>query len=353
MLEALGLTCDEAELYQALVRSGPCWADRLPDLPGVPSVRAAVALEGLAAKGLLSRTTGDRARLIASPPDIVGEVLLLRRMQELHTARAAMGRLVDEYRRIPRPGDGRVAVEFTPDAAVAQRIDQIQRTAQDEVMIFDMPPYVTADADGTAKGNSCEMEQLAAGVRYRTVYDRLAIEQSGGLVRIGGYIAAGEEARAAHRLPLKMMIVDRAVAIVPASATAEGPNDSALIHPSPLLDALIGLFEHTWGSALPLDPTADGKDRGGPELDETELRLLTLLLSGLTDEVIARQLGVGRRTVLRRARGLMDRAGVATRMQLGWHAARHGWIGTQHRESAASWAGERPPADTARAVGGA
>lgn len=293
MLEALGLTSDEAELYQALVRSGPCWADRLPALPGVPSDSAATALDGLAAKGLLSRTTGGRARLIASPPDIVGEVLLLRRMQELHTARAAMGRLVDEYRSIPRPGDGRAAVEFTPDVAVAQRIDQIQRTAQDEVMIFDMPPYVTADADGAAMGNSCEMEQLAAGVRYRTVYDRLAIEQLGGLVRIGGYVAAGEEARATHRLPLKMMIVDRAVAIVPASVTAEGLNDSALIHPSPLLDALISLFEQTWSSALPLDPAAEGQGRDDPELDETELQLLTLLLSGLTDEVIARQLGVG------------------------------------------------------------
>ncbi|WP_392673567.1 TrmB family transcriptional regulator [Streptomyces sp. LN785] len=353
MLEALGLTCDEAELYQVLVRSGPCWADRLPALPGVPADRTAAALDGLAAKGLLSRTAGGRARLIASPPDVVGEVLLLRRMQELHTARAAMGRLVDEYRSIPRPGAGRAAVEFTPDVAVAQRTDQIQRKAQDEVMIFDAPPYVAASAEGTARRNSCEMEKLAAGVRYRTVYDRLAIEESGGLARIDAYIAAGEEARAVHRLPLKMMIVDREVGIVPASTTAEGPDDSALIHPSPLLDALIGLFEQTWSSALPLDPRADREVRGGPELDEAELRLLTLLLSGLTDEVIARQLGVGRRTVLRRARGLMDRAGVATRMQLGWHAARHGWIGSQRKEFPTSWAAGRPSADVGQAVGGA
>ncbi|MFJ6699375.1 hypothetical protein ACIQM4_25310 [Streptomyces sp. NPDC091272] len=55
------------------------------------------ALEGLVAKGLLTRTAGEPAQLIASPPDIAGEVLLLRRMQEFHLARAAMGRLSAEY----------------------------------------------------------------------------------------------------------------------------------------------------------------------------------------------------------------------------------------------------------------
>ncbi|MEU9094823.1 helix-turn-helix domain-containing protein [Streptomyces sp. NPDC048428] len=328
MLEALGLTDDEAELYVALVRSGPCRADRLPGLSRIRFGQLGSALEGLSAKGLLTRTEDAPARLIASPPEVVGEVLLLRRLNELHTARAAMGRLADEYRGSAQDGPGRASVEFTPTAAVAQRADQIQRRASKEVMIFDMPPYASAAADGTALGNSCEMDRLAAGVRYRTVYDRLAIEQDGGLERIGRYIAAGEEARATHRLPMKLLIVDREMGIVPALADGpEQPNGSALIYPSPLLDGLIGLFEQTWSAALSLDPAVDQGERREPEIDESEARLLTLLLSGMTDAVIARQLGVGRRTVLRKARGLMDRAGVATRMQLGWYAARHGWLG--------------------------
>ncbi|MFJ2088988.1 S8 family serine peptidase [Streptomyces sp. NPDC087901] len=92
MLEALGLTDDEAELYVALVRSGPSPTDEFDPLPGLPDLPGAVvsgALEGLVAKGLLTRTAGEPAQLIASPPDIAGEVLLLRRMQELHLARVA------------------------------------------------------------------------------------------------------------------------------------------------------------------------------------------------------------------------------------------------------------------------
>ncbi|WP_416900553.1 hypothetical protein [Micromonospora echinospora] len=51
-----------------------------------------------------------------------------------------------------------------------------------------------------------------------------------------------------------------------------------------------------------------------------------MLLAGLTDQVVAAQLGLSLRTLQRRLRYLMDPVGVQTRMQLGWHAARHGWL---------------------------
>ncbi|MBP2472602.1 DNA-binding NarL/FixJ family response regulator [Crossiella equi] len=68
-----------------------------------------------------------------------------------------------------------------------------------------------------------------------------------------------------------------------------------------------------------------------PELSEDLLdaqtrALLSLMRSGCTDESIARQLGISPRTVLRRIRTLMDRAGCTTRFQLGCHAQRRGWL---------------------------
>jgi DNA-binding NarL/FixJ family response regulator len=63
----------------------------------------------------------------------------------------------------------------------------------------------------------------------------------------------------------------------------------------------------------------------GPS-DEDRI-LLSLFLAGLTDLAIADQLGLSVRTVQRRLRRLMDLAGVSTRMQLGWHASRSGWLG--------------------------
>ena len=60
-------------------------------------------------------------------------------------------------------------------------------------------------------------------------------------------------------------------------------------------------------------------------MDETDRQLLTLLLAGLTDQAVASQLGMSLRSVQRRISTLMAKVGAATRIQLGWHAARNGW----------------------------
>ena len=85
------------------------------------------------------------------------------------------------------------------------------------------------------------------------------------------------------------------------------------------------LFDQEWRVGVPLVLTADGPGvtRGEEDLDG---RLLGLLLAGLTDQATAHQLGVSLRTVQRRVRVLMELAGVETRMQLGYQAARRGWI---------------------------
>jgi DNA-binding NarL/FixJ family response regulator len=63
-----------------------------------------------------------------------------------------------------------------------------------------------------------------------------------------------------------------------------------------------------------------------PGVDAADMRILGLLLAGLTDQSVAGQLDVSVRTVQRRVKHLMETAGVQTRMQLGWHAARNGWV---------------------------
>ncbi|MFI6611990.1 helix-turn-helix domain-containing protein [Streptomyces sp. NBC_01336] len=93
MLEALGLSEEETRVYSELVRMGPCEIRRLPGLVGLAAERVEAALTNLTDLGLLSRTAGAQPRVIASPPDIAGEVLMLRRLQEVHTAHAALSRL--------------------------------------------------------------------------------------------------------------------------------------------------------------------------------------------------------------------------------------------------------------------
>ena len=69
-----------------------------------------------------------------------------------------------------------------------------------------------------------------------------------------------------------------------------------------------------------------------PGPDATDLEILSLLLAGLTDASVAKQLDVGLRTVQRRVKGLMELTGVTTRLQLGWHAYAQGWVARDLRE---------------------
>ena len=70
--------------------------------------------------------------------------------------------------------------------------------------------------------------------------------------------------------------------------------------------------------------TGGGTPAGGPGGGAASWRdrlILTLLASGASDAVIARQSGVSQRTVERRVRALMDRLGAATRFQAGVQAS--------------------------------
>lgn len=219
----------------------------------------------------------------------------------------------------PRSPVTPVAAPQQPGRIMSPR-DSLLLRARHEVLHFDVPPYLSVD-------NGTQLGQLAEGVVYRTVYGQRAVEYPGAMVRIDQCLEAGEKARVTARLPMKMMIVDRERAVLSAPAeVALRPGASVVITNGPLLDGLIELFERVWAESVPLDPAGAAVGAQEGELNPEETRLLALLLSGLTDDAVARHLGIARRTVVRRARSLMDRAGVATRMQLGWHAARRGWV---------------------------
>ena len=79
-------------------------------------------------------------------------------------------------------------------------------------------------------------------------------------------------------------------------------------------------------------PASDGS------LSPEDRQLLSLLLAGLTGEAIAAHFRVSVRTVQRKVHALMDMAGVRTRMQLAWEAARQDWLPAQVARAAGNGA---------------
>jgi DNA-binding CsgD family transcriptional regulator len=209
--------------------------------------------------------------------------------------------------------------------AVGQRFAQLQRTAEHDMQMLVKSEFVVVPPEE----NLDETTALARGVAYRVVVERPHLERPGFFEDAAQSIRSGLQARVVERLPLRMAIADQEIALVPLmSADDKDQGGGALlIHPSGLLDALLSMFDLVWQSAHQLVISADSVGEAeGDALEDVDAQILGLLLAGLTDQAIGNQLGLSLRTVQRRVSGLMERANVATRLQLGHQAARRGWL---------------------------
>ena len=338
MLEAVGLTAIEERTYRTLVRARSMTPADLRSQLGLTVEQVDAVLGSLAAKGLVTSTTGPAKRLVAAPVEVAGEALLLRRLQELQAARLEFAKIAAEYRHAAGQTSVDEMIEIAPNDAVPTLFEQLQRQAKTEVWTITTPPYAVPSDE-----NSVEIERLASGVTYLGLYTQAALEEPGALEMIRRYVDAGEQARMQPSLSLKMAIFDREVALVPiVGGHGTGVlSDSLIVRPCSLLDALIELFERLWLSAVPLDPllfdasAASGRKRGSRGITPQEARLLALLLAGMTDDAIGRQVGLARRTVVRRVHELMARAKASNRLQLILRAAQLGWIDVSATAAAA------------------
>ncbi|MFB8239965.1 winged helix-turn-helix transcriptional regulator [Kitasatospora purpeofusca] len=313
MLEPFGVTGSEETLYRALLTAGDATPAALAESVGQSPALTARRLRALEAKGLVVRTRGRSVRFRAAPPDLAIEVLALDQQQRIERARAAAAELA-----ALRPGGVRsrgvpLMVVRGPEANTGRYL-QAQLAAREEVLILDKPPYL---ADGVEPQYDLQLELMARGVTYRTVYDSRSLEEPGQFERVEQLARAGERARVVDGVPLKLLITDRSSGLLPLGSGE--PRESVALEPSPLLDGLLALFESLWARGTPL--WSSPKEAG---LDTVGRRMLGYAIAGCTDAAIARRTGLSKRTVERRMRALMDALGARTRFQAGLQASRRG-----------------------------
>ncbi len=333
MLDALGLSAVEESVYRLLVAvpsASP--ADLRERLGSDPQA----ALERLEATGLVSRTAGRPVRYVAAPPDVAIEPLVLAQQLRLERVRAETAAIMGVYRSARESRDAGDLVEVVTGAhAIGQRFEQLQRGARHSVSAFVMPPFMTSGDDDSGEEEpfrQTELEQLARGVRYRTIYTQDGFAAQGGVEAMLADVEAGEEVRIAAQVPIKLFLVDDALAFVPMTpGDSDQQPGAVVVHPSGLLSGLVALFEQVWERAAPF-ALANERRRAGAGLTNDQLldadarRLLAMLRVGFTDATMARHLGTSSRTVQRRISELMQVAGVSTRFQLGWRATTLHWI---------------------------
>ncbi|GGR73599.1 sugar-specific transcriptional regulator TrmB [Nocardioides luteus] len=323
----LGLTPDETLAYGELITMPSATAAEFAEALGAFGTspgEAHLLLRRLEEYGLAARITGDERRFAAAPPAIALGAMLARQQDEVRHAEIELSRL-DEAYRLAAAGRGPTDVVdvIHGEDAVRHRFEQVQLGARERVDAFVRPPVIVT----SSQENSAENKAVERGVKYRVVVERSMLESHD--VTVDEAIEAteaGEEVRFADQVPLKLLVVDRRLALMPLTSSGDVVG-ALLVRESTLLDALIALFENVWDRATAMLVGTSGLTGDlAKQVDDEDAQVLGLLLAGLTDQAVAKQLGTSLRTVQRRVRALLDLAGVETRMQLGWHAATHGWV---------------------------
>lgn len=320
-LTALGLSQDAAESYMDLLAAGHRRAALEVELHGE-----------LHAVGLVGDPEPDGAARLNDPRRVLRAEARRRRRQAdaaLHLEHE-LGSLWD------RPGaQGTDIIEVLHGRAAVQRVaDTMQLSAVEQVRSMDRGPYAPSTA-----GQMCPVQrrQLPRGIRYQAVYSDEAVSDPAIRSSINEAVALGEEARVHASVPLRLRIIDEEIGLI---VLIEGERvTGVVIHPSPMLDALIALFASVWSGSVPLGVadqapllTTESSSAGSvssatPVSEEEAAReLVGLMAAGVTDEQMARQMGISRRTLSRRIQQLLEATGSTTRFQLGVQAARRGWL---------------------------
>jgi len=323
VLEPLGFSHVEERVYELLVSRGRLSLAEVTAATDVEPEVQREALDTLVASGLVRQLTGNDQEFVVAPPEQAIEVLISERMSALQAVRARAAEAAVRARRATQTLDPAQLIEIVSgEGSVRQLFLQAIKSAREEIVTFDRPPYASVHAEAT----SAQDERFAGGgFRIRAIYERSLLEDPDHVRRILHGLASGEEGRVAA-VPLKLAIIDREWAILPLLfADEQTPEAAVIVRRSVLLDSLLALFESVWQQAVELKATSGELEVLGTA--EGELREIAHLLNiGMTDVAISHHLGVSERTVRRRIKDLMDELRVDSRYRAGVRAAQRGWV---------------------------
>ncbi|MFC4057799.1 LuxR C-terminal-related transcriptional regulator [Planomonospora corallina] len=324
-LSALGLTPAQTSLYTAVLRLHRATCASLAEATGDTPELLARELETLVRLGVVDEQAGEYlarhpaaalGHLIAARLDHLAEES--RRIDRvlgsirhlIHQYDAGAGHRAGQFPVEPVAGAGELYGSVIGLAVQAPPLELLtvvpdQRTMSDFTERH-AGPWIDAQHRGLL---SCRTVIPVDLLRLPGLKDTLVrLERAGGRVRTvrsapSWFLVAGSEVAG---LPVQW-----------GGALAENAYRFNLVRAGVVAAALRTLFEELWARAAPLPWARSG---------DGVVQVLRLSSQGMSDEAIARQLGVSVRTVRARFAEAMAALGAHSRFQAGVEAARRGWL---------------------------
>lgn len=319
-----GVSADADLVYRTLVTFGPHTRQGLGAELLMPVGRIDDALAELRALGAATVSAAGPAAArrtatwAAVPPDVAVPALRTRRLRLVDQQA-----LAESHRRVVRGLRTRLGALPLSAPALGGLLDEqvrylptreLSRARYAELLpgrreTLTINPEQAFDAESARTGAELDRRLIAQGTRMRVLGVPPADQDT--LDPQEAYHPA-YQTRESPQVPLKLLILDRAVALLPADPTNIGRGYVEIGHPG-VVRALADLFEQHW--ALACDPHVGAVTPIA--LSPREQALVNLLALGHTDVTAAAQLRISARSVTNTLRHLMDRLGVDNRFQLG------------------------------------
>lgn len=285
------------------------------------------AMEALVQRKLLSEQGDSSQGFVAVSPDVALADLVdadERAVQDLKARISARRRelstLVPTYLEARKNVITSSSVETLEDPHLIHRVlIDYGRDVTEKVLIAQ--PGQGSTADVQEENIRKDLELLGQGVERKTLYDISTRDHVPTRKAVAAITAGGGKFGALPRVPLRMLIFDRKLALV--ARQLRHDDKAALVVRDPhLIHIFTQLFEFAWELSEPF--LVD--DQTASPLNSTQKAILKGLAAGYSDEVIARRLDINVRTCRRHIAGMLDALNAESRFQAGYKAHEAGWI---------------------------
>ncbi|MGW7682121.1 helix-turn-helix transcriptional regulator [Kribbella sp. NPDC054772] len=326
MLEPLGVDEATFAVYHALLSHPDSTPEQIAALVDRPMAEVNDLLDRLRELELLVPTWTNPSTEHAVHPRLGLTGLAERRrtelnlrLGELNEAAASAEVIAEQYNDLLTARSSGDVEVLKGRANASRRIEELALKTRETFWV--LAPAHVEDIIQVAD-NSPDFALLERGIKIKSVYlqsmaaSKQAIEYAAKMHRLGC------EIRATPTLPMRLMIVDRELVVMPMDP--ENPTAGAVIHRTPAVVAVaIALFDSYWARGTEMF-APDERDES--PLTPHESEVLRLLAGGAKDEQVARLLGISLRTARRITANLSERLDAASRFELGVAAAKRGWV---------------------------
>lgn len=267
---------------------------------------------------LVKDAPGDPERAVPVPPESAAYTLLgplrdtlSRHRHELDAATAALATFSEVYVETRR-GEQPPLTLLTGGQAISEALEAAVDGCRRELLTAQpgggRPTHLLREALDR------DLRLLERGVAQHTLYQHTVRSHQGTVAYIEQITAAGAEVRTLTEVFERLIICDREVAFIPVS---EERGLAALqVRHHGLVRFLAKFFDNAWARSLPMN--ADAPLRSPVAIADVRRNILRAVVSGETDDSIARRLGMSRRSVAEHVRKVSQQLESHSRAQLGY-----------------------------------